>query len=114
MSRSDEITFFPPVDAATEDGLQALSSDPSGLGEGDEGQSSSSWDGPYLKTNVPKDPWGNAYAYEYPSTKGSGDMPDIWSFGPDGQEGTDDDVVSWSGSGSEEGGADEVTGSLAN
>jgi hypothetical protein len=26
-------------------------------------------------------------------------VPDIWSYGPDGQENTDDDIVSWTGDG---------------
>jgi len=99
---------------STEDGLRALSDDPSGTGEGDDAEGSSSWDGPYLKTNVPKDPWGTAYSYEYPPANGKGDTPDIWSFGPDGQEGTDDDIVSWTGSGSGDEGAAESSGSLAN
>jgi hypothetical protein len=61
--------------------------------------------------SIPKDPWGNDYQYEYPPTHGKGDYPDIWSFGPDGQDGTDDDIVSWSGTdggkGTTEGEADQ-------
>jgi general secretion pathway protein G len=58
---------------------------------------SSNWDGPYLKrTTLPNDPWGNGYGYAYPPKKGKSDMPDIWSFGPDGKENTPDDIVSWS------------------
>jgi general secretion pathway protein G len=54
------------------------------------------WDGPYLNSQlIPKDPWGNVYQYEYPPQRGQGDYPDIWSFGPDGEDGTEDDVVSW-------------------
>lgn len=41
----------------------------------------------------PKDPWGNPYQYRCPSDQGK-DF-DIWSFGPDGKEGTEDDVKSW-------------------
>ena len=73
----------------------------------DGGESESNWDGPYLKTSkLPKDPWGKAYRYEYPPKNGKGDQPDIWSLGPDGQENTEDDIVSWTGgkSGSEGGG----------
>lgn len=82
---------------STEEGLQALVEDPSqaeaGNGEGGEG---SSWDGPYLKqSTLPKDPWNQAYAYEYPPTHGKGDVPEIWSFGPDRQEETEDDIISW-------------------
>ncbi len=99
---------------STEEGLQALATDPSGLGEGDSPEGSSNWDGPYLKTSVPKDPWGTAYSYEYPPVNGKGDMPDIWSFGPDGQEGTDDDIVSWSGNAVDGTESDDVSGGLAN
>ena len=56
------------------------------------------WDGPYLKqSKLPKDPWGHAYGYAYPPVKGDTDVPDIWSFGPDGKENTEDDIVSWTG-----------------
>ena len=73
------------------------------LGGGDLGgnsgssSSASGWDGPYVNQDaIPKDPWGNEYQYEYPPTNGTGDYPDIWSYGPDGEDGTDDDIVSWS------------------
>jgi general secretion pathway protein G len=46
-----------------------------------------SWDGPYLK-KIPKDPWGNEYTYRYDG----GDSVVIVSAGPDGTEGTDDDI----------------------
>ena len=50
------------------------------------------WRGPYLKSDIPLDPWGRAYVYEFPgrvNTRGY----DIVSMGPDGQPGTADDVV---------------------
>ncbi|MCP4783481.1 MAG: prepilin-type N-terminal cleavage/methylation domain-containing protein [Fuerstiella sp.] len=76
---------------------------------------STSWDGPYIKTEtLPKDPWGNSYRYEYPPTHNKMNVPDIWSFGPDGQENTDDDVVSWTGDGtSGEGGEGGVGESMS-
>lgn len=82
---------------STEEGLQALVEDPTQADAGDEeGAGGSAWDGPYLKqTTVPKDPWNKSYAYEYPPTRSKGDLPEIWSFGPDGQEDTEDDVISW-------------------
>ncbi|MBL8818699.1 MAG: type II secretion system protein GspG [Planctomyces sp.] len=102
---------------STEEGLQALVSKP-GSAESTDSESSSSdsgsgdssedgnsgaggsWDGPYLKAeSVPKDPWGNSFGYEFPPTHNSMNVPDIWSFGPDGQENTDDDIVSWTGEG---------------
>ncbi|RIK79168.1 MAG: type II secretion system protein GspG [Planctomycetota bacterium] len=54
------------------------------------------WDGPYLDTpDLPKDPWNNDYRYEFPPKQGQGDSPDLWSLGPDGEDGTDDDIVNW-------------------
>ena len=70
------------------DGLQALRTLPSGL------PSPSKWRGPYLDTEVPPDPWGNSYHYEYPG-KYQTDLPDIWSYGPDQMDGTDDDIGNW-------------------
>jgi general secretion pathway protein G len=47
-----------------------------------------------LDTEVPLDPWGNQYRYEYPG-KYQTDYPDIWSYGPDQMDGTDDDIGNW-------------------
>ena len=61
------------------------------------GPVNSRWDGPYLNADsVPVDPWGMPYGYAYPPTRGAGPKPDIWSFGPDSQDGTEDDIVNWS------------------
>mgnify|MGYP000913441241 CR=1 FL=1 len=61
------------------------------------GAVASRWDGPYLNTDtVPVDPWGMPYGYAYPPTRGAGPKHDIWSFGPDNQDGTEDDIVNWS------------------
>jgi len=102
---------------STEEGLSALVAKPgdaggSGSASGESSEASGgdaaaggtaatgTWDGPYLKTeSLPKDPWGNNYAYEYPPTHNKINVPDIWSWGPDGQENTDDDIVSWTGEG---------------
>ncbi|MFH1269178.1 MAG: type II secretion system major pseudopilin GspG [Planctomycetota bacterium] len=74
---------------STSQGLEALLAAPSDLANQDK------WFGPYLDSRVvPKDPWDNVYQYEYPS-KNQELWPDIWSFGPDGQDGTDDDVGNW-------------------
>jgi len=61
---------------STSEGLNALQQRPA---------AASAWNGPYLKgTAVPKDPWGNAYAYRAPGEK----RPyDIVSFGADGPNG---------------------------
>jgi len=85
---------------STEDGLQALITPPSSDIDATETTTSttgSKWDGPYVKKmEIPPDPWGGAYQYEYPPTHGAGDEPDIWSFGPDGEDGTEDDIFNWS------------------
>ena len=40
---------------------------------------------------VPVDPWNNQFQYSW--TSGSGEMkPRIWSMGPNGQDGDDDDI----------------------
>lgn len=41
-----------------------------------------------------KDPWGNAYIYEKPGKKHPKSY-DIYSLGPDGQKGTEDDIAEW-------------------
>lgn len=53
------------------------------------------WNGPYVKKQLLKDPWGRNYQYESPGRHGDFD---ILSYGADGQpggEGTDADVTSW-------------------
>lgn len=53
------------------------------------------WDGPYLKKEIPFDPWGAAYSYVSPGEHGE---YDIVSFGADraaGGEEENADVVSW-------------------
>jgi general secretion pathway protein G len=51
------------------------------------------WKGPYMDRDIPPDPWGNAYMYQYPGQ--SSEYPDIWSAGPDRTSGTADDITSW-------------------
>jgi len=90
---------------STDQGLKALVEAPSDKGN----DKDTKWDGPYVsKSPIPKDPWGHEYQYEYPPKHGKDKSPDIWSLGPDGQDNTDDDIVSWnkqddtSGGGSKE------------
>jgi general secretion pathway protein G len=53
------------------------------------------WNGPYIKANKDLvDPWDNPYKYEAKGKKNSGSY-DIWSTGPDGQDGTADDIGNW-------------------
>lgn len=54
---------------------------------------SESWNGPYLsKNDVPKDPWDKPYGYRCPGLHGD---YDLYSMGPDGTDGGDDDICSW-------------------
>jgi len=53
----------------------------------------SNWHGPYLDS-IPLDPWKHNYIYACPGKHNSNGY-DISSPGPDGQEGTDDDIVNW-------------------
>ena len=63
---------------------------------GETGAAVRGWDGPYLDSDsVPADPWGLPYGYAFPPMRGRGPGPDIWSFGPDNMDGTEDDIVSW-------------------
>lgn len=69
----------------TQEGLNALVTNP-GLER---------WDGPYLKKDVPKDPWDRPYHYQSPGEHGE---YDLFSYGRDGSpggEGEDKDVTSW-------------------
>ncbi len=47
----------------------------------------------YLE-KMPRDPWKREYKYRYPGTRSPSGF-DIWSVGPDGQDGTEDDVSNW-------------------
>ena len=42
------------------------------------------WAGPYLRRDVPLDPWGRAYIYRVPGQKGD---YDLLSYGKDGRQG---------------------------
>lgn len=58
---------------------------------------SENWDGPYLRKEVPLDPWGREYNYESPGRMDA-EGYDLYSFGGDGIEGGEDedaDIVSW-------------------
>jgi general secretion pathway protein G len=50
------------------------------------------WKGPYMKSDIPKDPWENDYLYEYPGKRNQGSY-DLMSMGPDGKAGGDDDIM---------------------
>jgi general secretion pathway protein G len=52
------------------------------------------WKGPYLKGEIPNDPWNHPYVYEYPG-KHNPSSYDLMSAGPDGRVGSDDDITNW-------------------
>lgn len=92
----------------TEQGLQSLIECPANLDE----TVAARWKGPYTDGGeLPKDAWGNDFQYEFPPTQGTGDYPDVWSWGPDGQDGTEDDICSWNKEGEKEGGTSAVKSS---
>ncbi|MES2948841.1 MAG: type II secretion system major pseudopilin GspG [Pseudomonadota bacterium] len=62
-----------------EQGLDALMVQPAGVRR---------WQGPYLKKEVPVDPWGNPYLYQL---SGTGREFDLVSQGSDGQPGGEAD-----------------------
>ncbi|MDD5258578.1 MAG: type II secretion system major pseudopilin GspG [bacterium] len=66
------------------EGLQGLRSNPGNLKK---------WTGPYLKKDVPQDPWGNNYVYVCPGTHNTD--YDLYSYGPNGAEGGGDDIGNW-------------------
>ena len=70
----------------TEEGLRPLLEPPSDV---------QNWKGPYLKKGLPKDQWGNPYVYRCPGQHNVNSY-DLYSFGPDGQEGGADDIDNWS------------------
>ncbi len=69
----------------SDEGLDALINPPAGLTDPNK------WKGPYLK-KVPVDPWANPYRYVYPGAQGPKTF-DLSSCGPDGAEGTEDDIA---------------------
>jgi general secretion pathway protein G len=53
------------------------------------------WHCPYFDPpKLPVDPWGNPYIYYYPGKHNPASY-DLLSTGPDGREGTDDDIGNW-------------------
>lgn len=52
---------------------------------------------PYLQKELPKDPWGNEYRYEFPGQHGEYDLMSYGADNAEGGEGNDADIVSWKG-----------------
>ncbi len=75
---------------STEQGLQALVTRPSG------GPAPLNWKAGGYLDRLNKDPWGNAYQYQSPGSRGE---IDVYSYGADGKPGgtgNDADIGSWS------------------
>jgi len=76
---------------STSEGLQALITVPAGNAD--------RWRGPYImvkgdQNKILLDPWGNPYQYRYPGIHNTTGY-DLWSKGPDGRDGTADDIGNW-------------------
>ena len=53
------------------------------------------WHGPYFDPpSIPIDPWNHPYIYVYPGHHNPTGY-DLYSMGPDGQDGTADDIGNW-------------------
>lgn len=70
----------------SEEGLQALRTRPTGL---------ENWDGPYLRKDLPRDPWGNPYVYVQPGQHGEFDLVSYGNDAKEGGEGDAADLVNW-------------------
>ena len=70
----------------TSEGLEALRRQPA---------DAKKWDGPYLKKEVPLDPWGKPYIYRSPGEHGAYDLFSHGADGAPGGEGDNQDVTSW-------------------
>ncbi len=70
----------------TEEGLQALRQKPGGLDR---------WDGPYLKKDLPVDPWNKPYVYKSPGDHGPYDIISYGADGVPGGDGDNRDITSW-------------------
>ena len=66
-----------------EEGLQALTVQPSGV---------TNWQGPYSRKEIPNDPWGNPYVYQFPGPLGE-DSFSLLSYGSDGAPGGTGDAA---------------------
>jgi general secretion pathway protein G len=69
----------------TDEGLSALVTRPGDVKE---------WHGPYIEPNSLKDPWGDSFQYQLNGPHNP-DSFDLYSLGPDGREGTADDIGNW-------------------
>lgn len=69
-----------------QEGLKALRDKPEDAGK---------WKGPYLKKEIPNDPWGNPYVYRIPGRSGGYEITSYGEDGREGGEGDNADINSW-------------------
>jgi general secretion pathway protein G len=67
-------------------GLAALRSRPDGEAK---------WNGPYLKKDIPSDPWGYPFVYRTPGRNGGYEVISYGADGKEGGEGDNSDINSW-------------------
>ena len=70
----------------SDEGLQALRQKPGGLDR---------WDGPYLRKDLPLDPWSKPYVYRSPGEHGPYDIVSYGADGTPGGDGDNRDITSW-------------------
>ena len=70
----------------SDEGLQALRQKPGGLER---------WDGPYLKKELPLDPWSKPYVYRSPGEHGPYEIVSYGADGTPGGEGDNRDITRW-------------------
>ncbi|HPD32668.1 MAG TPA: type II secretion system protein GspG [Phycisphaerae bacterium] len=59
------------------------------------GEAGARWKGPYVENpGTLRDTWGRPLRYKSPGVKNLGHY-DLWSAGPDGVDGTADDINNW-------------------
>jgi general secretion pathway protein G len=70
----------------TPSSLEELVNQPSGV---------TGWNGPYIKTSLLKDPWGQPYKYSVPGEHGYFDIESLGADRQRGGEGKNADINSW-------------------
>ena len=71
---------------SSQEGLQALQQSPG---------NAPGWEGPYLKKDIPRDPWGAPYQYRSPGEHGEYDLVSLGSDSAPGGDGEATAVTSW-------------------
>ena len=84
-SLSTQITLYQLHNNSYPTSVEALVNKPS---------DATNWRGPYLN-EIPRDPWGEVYQIRVPGTHNTSRF-DVYSKGPDKQDGSGDDIGNWS------------------